>query len=253
MQIIVGLDEDVGDVRLVGGKAASLSKLIANGFAVPQGFVITSEAYRQFAQSPASEDFKAGLYTAFDRMALRKVAVRSSAVSEDSDAASWAGQFESYLNVDRENLVERVRDCWHSAQAKRVEAYSKMQNKTPNVSVAVVVQAMVEADVAGVLFTINPVTNNASQLIIEAVAGLGESLVSGIRTPDTYILEKQSSKITTQDSQQKQPLLNSEQLTKLSAVAKRIEALYDRPMDIEWAYSGGKLYILQARAITTIS
>jgi rifampicin phosphotransferase len=241
------------NIKEVGGKAASLTQLIRNGFEVPAGFVVTTRAYRQLAHATSEPSFERRLGEAFDNLSVPNVAVRSSAVSEDSSEASWAGQFESYLNVDRAHLLERVQDCWQSARAGRVKAYSSMQAGATDVSVAVVVQSMVAADTAGVLFTINPVTNDAGQLIVEAVAGLGESLVSGTRTPDTYILKKQSSKVITQDNQQEQPLLSSEQLVELSSVAKRIEALYDRPMDIEWAYSQGKLYILQARAITTVS
>ncbi len=239
-------------VKQIGGKALSLAKLIRAGFAVPPGFVVTTKAYQLFNGKALGKELEQQLLAAFDELGAQQVAVRSSAVAEDSSGASWAGQFETYLNVERGELLQRVQDCWHSAKSQRVNAYAAQQSVATNRAVAVVVQTMVASEIAGVMFTCNPVDQNRQEIIIEAVQGLGESLVQGTVTPDHVRLNKRTKRVVEQYLSQDQPLLDPKQLEELAHLATSIESLYDQPMDIEWAYAADKLYVLQARPITTL-
>lgn len=266
---------DLSDVSkkntaLVGGKAASLGEMIKAGIVVPPGFVITSQAYAMGMTPKLEEE----ILTAFDERGLKRVAVRSSAVAEDSAGASWAGQLETYLNVTKDNLVEAVRKCWASIGSEHAQAYgSHHAVKKGDQAVAVVVQAMVDSEVSGVMFTANPVTNDKNEIVIEAVYGLGEMIVQGAVTPENFVVSKDNAEITAHsDSRQtkmlvykngknrevavsgaklKKSTLNDEQITELTETAKKIEQHYGHPQDIEWAISGGKLYIVQSRPITT--
>ena len=258
----------------VGGKAYSLGVMTTNGVAVPPGFVVTTRVFDKFKHSRTGRDFDkfiSQLLNAFDNLGASKVAVRSSATAEDSDAESWAGQLESYLNVDRDHLTEAVLKCWDSISSQRVQAYSR-STKAANLSVAVVVQAMVNSDVAGVAFTSDPVAD-PNNIMIEAGFGLGEAVVQALITSDQYLVDKQTLAIvdkivgtqeiiieavngqsvqkplsTEQGSRQK---LSDAEIVNLAKQAKTIEAIYKKPMDIEWARQQNKLYIVQARPITT--
>ena len=161
------------DVKDVGGKAASLGEMSRADFPVPDGFVVSTETFKQFSHTGLSDEVKNEILAAFDQLGTERVAVRSSAVAEDSSSASWAGQLESYLNTSRDHLIERIEDCWESIQSERALAYTA-QNKIPeqDLLVAVVVQKMVNSESAGVMFTANPITNNREQIMIEACYGL---------------------------------------------------------------------------------
>ena len=266
---------DLSDVSkrntvLVGGKAASLGEMIKAGIVVPPGFVITSQAYAEGMTPKLEEE----ILTAFDKRGLKRVAVRSSAVAEDSAGASWAGQLETYLNVTKDSLIETVQKCWASIGSEHAQAYGSHHgvNKGDQV-VAVVVQAMVDSEVSGVMFTANPVTNDKDEIVIEAVYGLGEMIVQGAVTPENIVVSKENAKITSHsDSRQtkmlvykngknqevavpgtmlKKSTLNDEQIRELTETAKKIEQHYGHPQDIEWAISGDELYIVQSRPITT--
>ena len=172
------LDIIVVDTGLAGASAAaSLGELITAGLHVPDGFVITTNAYN--AQNDVSTIIAEAERT-FDSLSLDRVAVRSSAVGEDAGDSSWAGQLDTVLNVTREGLKDAIEHCWQSMQSSRAQAYAKDNNISKDEqSVAVVIQKMVDADVAGVAFTVNPVNGDQNQLIIEAIYGLGELLVQG--------------------------------------------------------------------------
>jgi pyruvate,water dikinase len=204
------------------------------------------------------------------------VAVRSSATAEDLPDASFAGQQETYLNVKGEvNVVNRVRDCWASLFTPRAIFYRE-KNKFDHfkVGIAVPVQKMIQSDVSGVMFTIDPVTNDKNTLLIEAVWGLGETIVQGLITPDTYQVNKKNNKIIKRVVEEqtwqlikvgkktirasvpskirKIQKLNSLQIIDLAELGEKIQKHYFYPQDIEWALEKGKLYIVQTRPITTI-
>lgn len=213
------------------------------------------------------------------------VAVRSSATAEDSEIASWAGELESYLNISKKDLIDRVKKCWSSLFTPRAIFYRWEKNlQDHKVSVAVVVQKMIQAEVSGICFTVHPVTEDRSQMVIEAGWGLGEAIVGGMITPDTYVINKfkvQSSKLKVEKifldkniaeqeimikyknnktakarvslklrSRQKLP---DENINQLAKICLDIEKHYGSPQDIEWAFAKEKFFIIQSRPITTLS
>lgn len=303
------------DVMTAGGKGANLGEMTAAGIAVPGGFVVTADAYKAFIKENHLEEMfrkelteagkdEAKLLDAAKkfRHAISKgklpeevektvrekyaqlgeqarVAVRSSATAEDLPDASFAGQQETYLNVrDAEAVLTQIRNCYASLWGNRAVCYRSNQGYDQlSVALAVVIQKMVESEKAGVLFTVNPINRNPDEMQINASYGLGESVVSGKVTADSYLCDKQgkvkSCQIGSKETQiiyadtqgtaatkevavsaemQKARCLNDEEITALCAEAVRIEKHYGCPMDIEWAIAGGSVYILQARAITTL-
>lgn len=306
--------KDVGrdDVRVAGGKGANLGELIRLGILVPEGFVITAQTFENLigrgvvrekmanimnnldpndAESlfSDSQDLKSlileqdlpegltdELTSKFQSLGTDLVAVRSSATAEDSMTDSWAGELETYLNVDRDGLIDSVKSSWASLFTPRAILYCLRRDlEGVPVFVSVIVQKMIQSDVSGVCFTVHPVTNNDDQVVIEAVWGLGELLVSGQVTPDTYVLDKGSLGIIDQSinfqesmialSEKKgvgpisvsgdktdQKKLSDKNLKKIAKVCLQIENHYQYPQDIEFALVGNKIYILQARPVTTL-
>ena len=176
------------------------------------------------------------------------VSVRSSATSEDARNASFAGQFETFLNVNSENeLLNSINKCWKSAKSRRVISYAR-KNRIKNIKMAVIVQKMINPDFAGVIFTVDPVHNK--DILIESVKGLGEKLVSGKVTPSSYIIDRKHCKINNSSGNLK---MNKLLIEKLAIISLRIEKSYNFPQDIEFATKGDKIFILQSRAITTIN
>lgn len=254
MKFLVNLN-DIGkeDVSSVGGKGASLGELAKAGFPVPSGFVVITEAFKNFREQEFSEDFKEQIFKVFDELSAPRVAVRSSAVAEDSPKASWAGQFETFLNVGRVELLGKIRDCGNSAQSERARAYAAQQGVKPEkILVAVVVQKMVDSQVSGVMFTVNPVTKDENEVIIEAAPGLGEDVVQGKITPDNFKVDKERLDIKSKDIHAESNLQDSK-VKELAELGVRIENHYGFPQDIEWAIdSSGEIWILQSRPITTL-
>lgn len=328
------------DVMTAGGKGANLGEMTAAGIAVPGGFVVTADAYKAFIKENHLEEMfrrelteagkdEAKLLDAAKKFrhaisegklpeevekAVRekyaqlgeqaRVAVRSSATAEDLPDASFAGQQETYLNVrGAEAVLTQIRNCYASLWGNRAVCYRSNQGYDQlSVALAVVIQKMVESEKAGVLFTVNPINRNPDEMQINASYGLGESVVSGKVTADSYLCDKQGKvkscqigsketqiiyadtqgtaatanaqctpdDVITSDAQktpgdtaatkevavsekmQKARCLNDEEIAVLCAEALRIEKHYGCPMDIEWAIAGGSVYILQARAITTL-
>src|SRR3989344_983836 len=264
------------DFVIVGGKGASLGEMLNAGIPVPPGFVITTEAFRKFQNQELPIDVKREILDAFDKLGTERVAVRSSAVAEDSSSASWAGQLETYLNVDREDLMRSVIKCWGSISSERAKAYAAEQKTAKeNLAVAVVIQQMVESEKSGVTFTINPITQNRDELVIEAGYGLGELLVQGLITPDTYVVDKRTFKVISKSINRQDKMLvfrdgknkmievlrekrhiqvlYDAQIRHLVKIALDIETHFRAPQDIEWAFEDGKFYIVQSRPITTLS
>jgi pyruvate,water dikinase len=238
---------DLADARgatLTGGKAAWLGKLLRAGVKVPNGFVVTT-----FIEFPLSRDVKTVILNKFDELKLEKVAVRSSAAAEDGAEKSFAGQFDTFLDVTRDDLLDKIAAVHQSAKNATVKSYSEVINS----AVAVVVQQMIASEISGVAFSVNPINQNADEIVIEAVNGLGEKLVSGLTTPDLFIVDKTSGDILADETGAEEVNLPDENLATLINYVKEIEQLADRPMDIEWSLADNQIYILQARPITTLN
>jgi pyruvate, water dikinase len=206
------------------------------------------------------------------------VAVRSSATAEDLPDASFAGQQATYLNVKGKNdVIEAVRKCWASLFTARAIYYREKNNfRHEDVLIAVIVQKMVNSDKAGVLFTVNPATNNLGEIIIEGAFGLGEAVVSGAVTPDFYCVDKETLDIKQAEKKEQKfkivrdvntgksvekelapdekrlQVLSEREIIDLARIGKNIEEHYGHPQDIEWAVEGDKIYIVQSRAVTTL-
>ena len=263
------------DVSEVGGKAASLGEMTKAGVPVPPGFVLTTDANKEFYKKEFPVSFQEEILKAFDSLNTERVAVRSSAVAEDSSSSSWAGQLESYLNIKKEDLIEKIKDCWNSINSQSAQNYAYEHNVSKDrLLVAVVIQKMVESESSGVMFTINPITKDESEIMIEAGFGLGEMLVQGMITPDNFLLDKKTLEIKSktlsdqdkmlifQDGENKEvsvpddkkgkPALSDEEVKSLAKLGVQIEEHYTSPQDIEWGLEEGNFYILQSRPITTL-
>ena len=304
---------DKNNVSLAGGKGASLGEMTKAGIPVPHGFVILSSAFEKFLEETdlnveidaildsvnhkemhtvehASEKIEALILGAvmpkeieeevqkfFKNLDSQYVAVRSSATAEDSASAAWAGQLESYLNTNEENLLGNVKKCWASLFTPRAIFYRFEKDlHKQEISVAVVVQKMIESEKSGIAFSVHPVTQDRNQVIIEAGFGLGEAIVSGQITPDSYVVKKQPREIIDKNIQTQSrglyraekggnewqnigkekgeiQVLSDKEILELSEIILRIENHYNFPCDIEWAFEKGKFYIVQSRPITTLN
>lgn len=274
------IDED--DLSQVGGKGLNLGKLTKAGFSVPQGFCVTTDAYRFSVQNLPEQNASSvkdvvlapeltkAILKARKELRTDTVAVRSSATAEDLEEASFAGQQDTFLNVASDGLLDALKACWASLWSERAIAYRRRQGiPDEGLAMAVVVQEMCAADVSGVLFTVSPYDENVS--IIESNWGLGESVVSGAITPDSFQISRETGEVlertvaTKQEmitktgvsevssAQQNIPSLTDEQLKQLEQLGIQVETFYGKPMDIEWAFTDGKFVLLQARPITTHS
>jgi pyruvate,water dikinase len=300
-------------IETAGGKGASLARLLAAGLPVPDGFLVITAAYRRFVAMHGLQEpvlAAAGTATSDEPEALEEaskqinglfmqnempedvaeairhayaelggglpVAVRSSATAEDLPEMSFAGQMETYLNVHGEAMVlEMVKRCWASLWTARAISYRARNGIAhEDVSIAVVVQKLVPADAAGIMFTANSLTGARDQVVINASWGLGEAIVSGQVTPDTIVVGKLRKKIIEQQINQKdvmtvrtsegtheqpvpsnkrsQAVLRPAQVSELVRIGLKVEDLYGVPMDIEWALEHGRFFLVQARPITNL-
>jgi len=228
----------------VGGKAEGLARLLSYGFEVPRGFVI---------QGASESELPPDLEEQYERIGAGKVAVRSSATGEDSGDASFAGQYETVLNVEgAEALVDAIQDCVRSLSNARATAYRDEKLGQAEVKMNIVVQQMVDARAAGVVFTANPMNARRDQVVVDAVSGLGEALVSGHATPDHWVLRRDG-EVVVSDVQDDTPVLSERERARLLDGALHAEARYGAPIDMEWAIDKeGRLRWLQARPITEL-
>ncbi|MEW6638291.1 MAG: PEP/pyruvate-binding domain-containing protein [Actinomycetota bacterium] len=263
-------EESCRDVRVAGGKGASLAKMVAEGLPVPPGFVISShvlersvDAERLRALALArdhegaralvrrAEPPRAEISAAYGRLGGGKVAVRSSACAEDSEAASYAGQQETFLDVQgAEAVCGRVVDCWSSFFSERALFYRAQKGSLEDLRMAVVVQKMVAPEKSGVLFTADPVRRRRDRMVIESAFGLGEQVVSGEVTPDHYVVDR-SGRLK-RERVVGERVLDEEELRRLAGLGRMLEERHGSPQDIEWAMAGGEIYLLQSRPITTL-
>ncbi|HJE56906.1 MAG TPA: pyruvate, water dikinase [Nocardiopsis listeri] len=241
---VIGLDQARRDkAALVGGKAAGLGEMIAAGERVPPGFCVTTTALSS-ADVPARE-----ITEAYERLGGGPVAVRSSATAEDLPEASFAGQQDTYLNVDgADAVVDAVRRCRDSLDNARAVAYREANEvDRSEARIAVVVQSMVDAATAGVMFTADPLTGSRSRIVVDAVPGLGTGVVDGTAEPDHHVLDG--------DRIVEDPggCLSQEQVRALAAAGRRLQRLFRSPQDVEWAHDrDGGLWLLQSRPVTTL-
>jgi len=311
--MLVGNIRDFGakDVGSVGGKGASLGEMTTAGLPVPPGFVVIAAAFDRFleetdliqeirgqiakvnyadvasvdaasrvirdvisdARFPA--DLSEEIMVAFEDLGIRFAAVRSSATAEDSSIASWAGELESYLNTTEKSLLGNVKKCWASLFTPRAIVYRNEKGmRDTHVSVAVVVQEMVQSEIAGIAFTVHPVTKDPNQMIIEACWGLGEMIVGGMVTPDSYVIDKRDGTLidvnvaeqakmlargasgtksrAVSKNDRKRQKLDGRQIREIATICSKIEKHYGFPCDIEWAFEKGEFFIVQSRPITTL-
>jgi rifampicin phosphotransferase len=260
------------DNELVGGKGLNLALTAAAGLPVPPGFCITSAAYRRLRLASRIDGaLRDAISTAYQRLGGGAVAVRSSATAEDGAVTSFAGQQETILGVEGvEDLGKAIERCWQSLHTERARAYRQHQGvEGSELAMAVVVQRLVDAEVAGVMFTRDPLDHTGSLMRIEAAWGLGEVVVSGRVTPDWFQVERSTGQIHARQTghkpvrmtrsrlQQVSPerqtefCLTEEQLAKLAFLGRTVEAFFGDPRDIEWAISDDRVWLLQARPITT--
>jgi pyruvate,water dikinase len=241
---LVSLDDPACEVpALAGNKAATLAVLRRAGFEMPPGVVVPADALSGVADElPVA--VRAALPNVPDLLGPGPWAVRSSSTAEDSEQASFAGQFETVLDVDVGGIADAVLRCWRSGFTDRVKAYGG--DRGPG-SMAILIQPMIPAEAAGVAFTTDPVSGR-HRTVIEAVEGLGERLVSGAATPERWTVEEDGSI----EAPSVARLLDAEKARAIGDLARRVEKHLGRPQDIEWAVAGGSLWLLQARPITAL-
>jgi pyruvate,water dikinase len=257
------------DVACAGGKGASLAAMTAALLPVPPGFVVPADALEQAVDAARlrtlalAEDHEAaqalvhaaappaGVEEAYERLGEPLVAVRSSACAEDSDTASYAGQQETFLNVSgAPDVQRRIVECWASFFSERALFYRARKGSLADLRMAVVVQQMVEPWKSGVLFTVDPVQGRRDRMVVEAIFGLGEQVVSGEVTPDHYIVDR--SGVAKRERLAHGGVLEPDELVRLAELGRTLEERFGGPQDIEWAIADGELYLLQSRPVTTL-
>jgi pyruvate,water dikinase len=300
------------DTATAGGKGANLGELSSAGFPVPPGFVITAPAYLHAMETAGVRDRlqdlaanvdtnddtavaaaadelqrlvrKAGvpaqlrddILACYEKLGGGRVAVRSSATSEDTAATSFAGMNETFTNVcGTDDLLTRVVDCWASLFGHRVLSYRRTRGIADEPAIAVIVQRMIDSDRSGIMFTIDPTSDDDNRLVIEAALGLGETIVGGQIEPDTYVVTKDdlrtvdvrvgtqlhavvsdpmggNRRVELDPAAGGRRILSDEDVVSIATLGTQIEEHYDSPQDIEWAIAGDNRYIVQSRPITTL-
>lgn len=287
-RFVVWLDDPrCQDVDLTGGKAANLGRLAAR-YPIPPGFCVTTAAHKLWLLQDADTVATLGapvrqaVDAAYSLLTMRaqantlRVAVRSSAVGEDSRNLSFAGQYATYLNVvGRDAVAESIVRCWRTTDSACVMTYRQAQKMaTTTVPIAVFVQTLVPADASFVAFSTNPITGDSREVVINANWGLGESVVSGTVTPDTYSVDKRTwtlanrilankhhmiiagtdgvREVKIPHTMRQRPALTEAQVEEIAHLAAALEQEMGWPVDIEGAYQGKTLWLLQCRPISTL-
>jgi rifampicin phosphotransferase len=255
----VGIDH----AALVGQKAATLAILKRAGFPVPDGVVLTTEALAHALRAAGLNDratqadiealrlpdeLTLALAIAVDRLHSDRLAVRSSGMDEDLPDASYAGQYETVLNVPAADVADAVRRCWASAFSDQINTYRRGHKGARQVALAVLIQPMVEADVAGVAFSADPITGDRNTCVIDAVRGLGDRLVSGHASPDHWQVRGMQAHCQSAP----EGAIDAEVALEVAQLVRRVAAQQQAPQDIEWARAGSEVMLLQARPITAL-
>ncbi len=240
--------DDEPDIVRMGGKAHALARL-GKQFSIPDWFVVTPDA---FHEGDLKENIRDTLQDSLNNLGNGPFAVRSSAVDEDGSDSSFAGQFDSFLNIPANDVEKKIREVWGSAFTESVLEYRKQRKlETAPSAPAVLIQKMVDAEAAGVAFSADPLTHDINKIAVMAVKGLADRLVSGEENGDTYYLDRKG-KIVSQDLLGEVAILTDKQKKEVTELALKAEQYFGCPQDIEWAFEGGKLYLLQSRPITTL-
>jgi acetylornithine/succinyldiaminopimelate/putrescine aminotransferase/predicted amino acid dehydrogenase/phosphohistidine swiveling domain-containing protein len=304
------LPDPTGAAPAIGRKAMSLAELLGRGLPVPPAFAVTTAAYREALRAPevaeavraalgaddqtreaAFERVRAALETAplpdaltaavtsaYAALGRGAVAVRSSGTAEDLAGASFAGMYETFLNIEGDAaVIQAVRHCWASAWTARVAAYAgKKGIDLEDLGMGVVVQRLVEAEVSGVMFTLDPMTGREEHLRVESCFGLGEALVAGKVQPDRYVIARRDghaveteiahkamrmvrradggvAEEALDETEGRKPTLTDDHLAELAALARRVQAHYGTPQDVEWVLAEGRIQLVQSRPITSMS
>ncbi len=237
------------DTRRVGGKAAALSRLAVQGFAPPAFFVITSDAFRMGKSGPVAQArLQASLKAALENLGAGPYAVRSSGQAEDGDEHSHAGQYDTVLNVARGSVLKAAKQVWASGFSDTVETYRALKSGGDAEAPAIIVQRMIDARAAGVAFSADPVSKRRDVVVISAIDGLGERLVSGEADGEDWVIDQHGHATTEPDNPKVLTLSDAQSIAEL---ARKAEAAFGSPQDIEWAIDKAGLHILQTRPITT--
>jgi pyruvate, water dikinase len=265
-------DEACKDVRLTGGKGASLASMTGQGLPVPPGFVVLAPVLERSVDAARlraltlAQDFEGAqalvhqadppreaIVSSYECLggAHVKVAIRSSASAEDSGAASYAGQQETYLNiVGGDEVCARIVACWASFFSERAIFYRMRKGSLADLAMAVIVQKMLDPVKSGVIFTVDPVSRRRDRMIIEAVFGLGEQVVSGAVTPDHYVVDR-AGNVKREHIIEKR-ILRPDEIRQIVELGRMLEERFGKPQDIEWCIENGRIYLLQSRPITTL-
>jgi len=277
---VVWLGDRDAALQQIGGKASQLSRL-ASLHRVPPGFAITARSFG--SGQHLSDELRTEIAAAYRQLAEQtgeaepRVAVRSSAIDEDGPQASFAGQHETFLNVAGvDAVIEAVERCVDSATTAQVLAYRNLHGlSTEGIGIAVLVQQLVLADVSAVLFSANPINGRRNEMVLTASWGLGESVVGGTVSPDTWIIDATSHDVIMTSIGTKQRMtvaipggtrevevprmlreqfsLTEAQVREVARLGRMLESVQGWPVDIEIAFAGGELYLLQCRPITTLN
>ena len=303
-------------IKYTGGKGASLSKMHKFQLQVPNGFTVAAPSFRSFLEEnnlnvkilnliesihfddcnsiesisetirsmitdmPMPPELEQDIVSYYEQLGgdTQAVAVRSSGTAEDLDDASFAGQQETFLYViGFDDLIHKIKECWASLYNGRAIFYRKEKGFDERlVSIAVVVQKMVNSEKSGVMFTVNPINKDRNEILVEAAWGLGEAIVSGMVTPDNYIINKNDYNIVSEyisekeimvirdcsmrgtnevkvaDYLKNERVLTEREMKTLVDLANKLEKFFVKPQDIEWAVENGEVYLLQSRPITTL-
>ena len=236
----------------LGGKAWALASAQRAGLPVPAWFVVPAAARRDGEE--VTQDLRNALMATLEEVFPRgaMVAVRSSAVEEDGERLSFAGQLESHLFVRADRVPDRVADVWRSAGTARARAYRELRGSTASLATAVLVQQMIDAETAGVAFSADPVSGRRALAVVAAATGTAEKLVLGERDADTFHVRPDGA-IASRSCVAVTACLTDAQVREVAALARRCARHFGSPQDIEWAYSGGRLWLLQSRPITSLA
>jgi pyruvate,water dikinase len=243
---------------LIGGKALYLVKLYQNNFPIPNGFIITSEFFNYFLSENKPIEFSEENIRILNQYIDKcnpsgLVAIRSSASIEDLKNKSYAGQFDSFLNIEKNKVPEMIKRCWNSIYNTRVKQYAG--DEIADIRMAVIVQKMIVSEISGVAFSKSPLGKDNDLIVIEASSGSGELLVQGKITPDLYTVDRNFTirdKKIISDGENRKQKLSDNQIIEIAKLVTDIANFFGFEVDVEWTISRGKFYILQSRPITII-
>lgn len=234
-------------VNEIGGKAYSIAKLSENNINVPKGVVLPKQIWKHFEETEDIEFLKNIIKETSNYINSKKYVVRSSAIGEDSSEFSWAGCFESILDIEKTQLESAIIECGKSLNGKRVQAYQKLHNNISKIEyMGILIQEYIEAEWSGVCFSSNPVTGNEEECIIEYQKGKSGSVVGGYGEPTTIIIDKNSKNVNDEIDMP---------VNYINQIFDKVEEIYNIwkvPVDVEWVIKDEELYITQTRPITTI-